>query len=171
VQTPSQQSPSIVTPSSRVPKRQATPDTPAGHAEVTHSPRLSRAVPGGQAPASPLQLPFIHVVPDGQAEPQLPQLAAVVNPSTHSFEQHVPAPPSGRGHAAPEFPGPHIVGGPHVPLLHTLVATHACPQLPQLAGSDASSVQPSPQQLPHAAVKPPSALKNSTTHVIPSSPV
>jgi len=113
----------------------------------------------------------MQTVPEGQAEPQLPQLAVVVKPSSHSLEQHVPVPPSGRGHAAPEFPGPHIVGGPHVPLVQTLVATHACPQLPQLAGSDESSVQPSPQQLPQAAVNPASAPKNSTTHVIPSSPV
>jgi len=84
--------------------------------------------------------------------PQAPQLVVVANPLTHALEQHVPAPPSGSAHAAPEFASVQTVGAEHSPLLQTLVATHAFPQLPQFSGSVASSVQLEPQHEPHAAV-------------------
>jgi len=158
-QTPSQQTPSMTSAKSygraTFPNRHATPETPAAHVATTHAPFASPTVPEGQAPtppSGPWHVLLMHAAPAGQAVPQAPQLVVVANPLTHTLEQHAPAPPSGSAHATPEFASVQTVGAEHSALLQTLVATHAFPQLPQLALSMASTVQLDPQQEPHAAV-------------------
>ena len=159
VQTPPQQRPSTTRlyPSCpTLPKRQATPDTPAGQLASTQEPTASGIVPLGHAPVPPsggTHVPFTQLSPAGQAAPHVPQWAVLdSNPTTHSLEQQVPAPPSGSGHATPEFSGEHTVGAEHAPVVHVLVATHVFPQLPQLVWSVWRVVQYAPQQVPKAAV-------------------
>ncbi len=102
------------------------------------------------------QVPVQHCDPAEHLLPQLPQLAGSEVTSTHRPPQQacpaVQLLPVPHRHVPATHISPRAQGGSHgtsvvqPPMTHTSPAEQALPQLPQLAGSEVTSTQRSPQQ-------------------------